>query len=287
MITDMTPKRFRRWWPALGWLAFVCSMIVFATMAFVPTTWTTHRPSETSHFDLETVTVVRKELVLLLNIGFFSAIAVLLGIVAITIRRGTALLSGIALSAVFLAPVAPVVGFFRQGPPWVIYSVIRDEDGETYCFAESSFLQGQTLVLGRLRSKTPWSRTYEVLVVTNGDSPRSYLRIVRPAGAEEKYGQLYLTDDGMLLGVRYKNFCFFAYDLRSGKPHDYGAVEELSPFLTIDKDAGLHEPDVANLKATIELKEKGNSTADALRKGLYHPNPRVREVSSQLLERIR
>lgn len=273
----------RLWLTVLGWIAIGLSMIVFAGMAFLRTSWDTYQLASDKPYDLETVTVVRPEWVVLLNASFALAIVVLFGVGVVAFCQRKSLLSGLAFASISLAPVAIFTAFLREGPPWQIHNEIRDQDGTCYCFAESSFLQGQSLMLGRLRSGTRWTRTYDVLVETNGDSPRSYLRIVRPSGAEEKYGQLYLTDDGWLLGLRSENRCFFAYDTKRQLPYGHTEVEELSPFLALGQASELHEPDVVDLTARMGGKELRVSTADSVRKGLDHPNPRVRAISSQLL----
>ncbi|MHC4179113.1 MAG: hypothetical protein ACYSWU_16490 [Planctomycetota bacterium] len=66
----------------------------------------------------------------------------------------------------------------------------------------------------------------------NGDSPRSWASLIRPDKCSDKYGQLYLCND-FLIGVRYDNRCFLAYDLRNKQAYGHGKIETLSPFVCL------------------------------------------------------
>ena len=280
----METRRRRRWLTVLDWIAIAISIITFGIIALLPQSSVTYNPTNPEEYNLETVTVVHPELLQsLAGCGWVSFFA-LLALAVIAFCRHRYVHTLLLILTAGLGPVAVIATFVLYPAPWQIHNEIRDQDGTCYCFAESSFLQGQQLMLGRMRSETRWTRTYDVLVETAGDSPRSYLRIVRPAGAEEKYGQLYLTEEGWLLGLRSENRCFFAYDLRSNKAHGYGEVEKLSPFLALAPTTELHEPDVADLKSKMGAKVVGVPTDESLRKGLDHPNPHVRSLAAQLVE---
>lgn len=71
------------------------------------------------------------------------------------------------------------------------------------------------MAIGRVRERTWLVDRFDVLATTNGDFPRVYLHIVRPDGSQEGYGQLYLSKDNWLVGVRYENRMFLAYNLNS------------------------------------------------------------------------
>ena len=73
---------------------------------------------------------------------------------------------------------------------------------------------------------------YRILVDTNGDSPRSWASIIRPDGSTDEYGQLYFKN-GYLLGVRYDNRCYLAYELASSTPYGHGDIESISPFICL------------------------------------------------------
>lgn len=186
--------------------------------------------------------------------------------------------------------------FFRG---WTKEAELVGPDGYVYSFMDFSFLQGQTMKLVRERSNQARG-TYEELGSTNGDSPRSWASVIRPKGVpDDDYGQLYLSSDGTILGIRYDNHCYFAYDTKSGKFSGHGDIESLSPFLLIESNTQLHEADILAtiLKAveTSDFYEKnpkwqqhysmpGCPKKENLLKGLEHPNERVRELSKQLLE---
>src|SRR5262249_23592679 len=151
---------------------------------------------------------------------FWLALVCLLALVGVSILgtiKGRFPVAATALVLALFCPISCVFSFLRNPAPWAIQREIQSPEQETYLFVESSFLQGQTLVLARLRVETFFTRTMDVLVETNGDSPRSFLRIVRPAGAEDNYGQLYVTPGRFLLGLRTENRCFMAYDLNARK----------------------------------------------------------------------
>jgi hypothetical protein len=127
--------------------------------------------------------------------------------------------------------------------PWTTHGEITTEDGRTFVFCDSSFLQGQVMAIAEIVAKDSLKTTYRVLVDNNGDSPRSWASVVRPAGALDEYGQLYLNN-GLLIGVRYDNKCFLAYDIAKSKPYGHGDVELLSPFVCLSASDVLNEVDV-------------------------------------------
>jgi hypothetical protein len=135
-----------------------------------------------------------------------------------------------------------------------------------------------------VKSETAFTLTVHPLAVTQGDSPRSYLRVVRPAGCVDGYGQVLLTDTGWVLGLRSDNRCFFAYDRNTGQAHGYGGIEQLSPFLALTDTDELHEPDVVRVAETMaKMNQMGAPTPEALRGALEHKNPHVRRAAAQLL----
>jgi hypothetical protein len=118
---------------------------------------------------------------------------------------------------------------FNNLAPWTTHGEITTDDGKTFVFCDSSFLQGQTMAIAEISSKDNLRITYRVLVDNIGDSPRSWASVVRPDGSTDEYGQLYLKD-GILIGVRYDNKCYLAYDLGKNKAYGHGDIELLSPF---------------------------------------------------------
>lgn len=260
------------------------SVFLFVIFAFMPRHWETTRatPRPDGHH-VDAITVLQPWFTNLFNLIWLGCLTGLLALGVTCAIRRFLVLAVAAFAAALLGPFACVVSFAHDPAPWQIHNELKASDGATFCFAESSFLQGQRMVLGRLSTYTNFTRTFEALVVTNGDNPRSYLRIVRPAGATDEYGQLILTQDNWLLGMRSENRCFFAYDLGGSRAYGHGDVETLSPFMPLDKDAAPDEDDVALLKQAWIAGELGSPTPAAVRGGLDHPNSRVRTIASELL----
>ncbi len=279
-MKDARPAR-ARWITAV---AVGFAVVTWALIAFLPWSWVVYAaPDAELRHQLVSVTVLRPEVCEAMNIaglGCFITLVVLA--ISNAIRRDTNR-AAVAVGVAVLGPVAAVVSFVREPAPWRIYGEARAEDGTTYCFAESSFLQGQMLILARVRTETVFTRTLDPLTTTNGDIPRSYLRIVRPAGCTDGYGQVRLTESGWVLGLRSDNRCFFAYDRNTGQVHGNTAVEQLSPFLALTDTDELHEPDVASIASAMAKSQRGALTPEALREALGHTNPHVREAAAQLL----
>lgn len=127
--------------------------------------------------------------------------------------------------------------------PWTIHGDLTTDDGRTFVFCDSSFLQGQVMAIAEIAGRDALKTTYRVLVDNNGDSPRSWASVIRTEGASDKYGQLYFKD-GLLIGVRYENRCYLAYDLAKRKRYGHGDVETLSPFVCLSDSDVLNRADV-------------------------------------------
>lgn len=126
----------------------------------------------------------------------------------------------------------------------------------------------------------------KVLGTNNGDSPRSWASVIRPAYHQETYGQLYLTDQQMLVGVRSGNKCYLAYDVSSGKFYGHGEIETVSPFISLGKNDALDLDDIDTIRKRIKEQEPGTAghpRTDSLKIGRMHPNPIVKEVAENLL----
>ena len=160
----------------------------------------------------------------------------------------------------------PLSTFFHMAvnlAPWTIHGQVQTPDGKRYAFCDSSFLQGQTMAIAEVEHVAWHSTTYRVMVVTNGDDPRSWASIIRPAGSPDSYGQLYLCNN-FLIGVRYDNRCFLAYDLQNSQAHGHGAIESLPPFICLQP---ADEPNPADLERTC--KQISDRTAYCLGDGGY------------------
>lgn len=194
------------------------------------------------------------------------------------------------LLAMFAFPAAGVYRYFENFVPWTVHGRVTDSAGVEYVFCDSSFLQGQMMSLARVAAENPLYVRLEALGTTNGDSPRSWASLIRPAGAVDGYGQLYLTDDERVIGLRYGGQCYMAYDVPAGKFSGHGEIEALSPFVLLSATDALHEPDVvALLKVLAEQGPglPGYPQRGAVEAGLTHVNPRVRELAARVLEGMR
>lgn len=200
-------------------------------------------------------------------------------------------------------PFTGCARFLRNPAPWVQYGALDHPNGQRYAFLNSSFMQGQLLVIARIESTHWYGTRYTGLVLTNGDSPRYYISIVRPNDqATGSYGQLLLTPDERILAVRSSNRVYMAYDPHTGKRWAHGDIYTLSPFVALDADAVPSEGDIdltlAAMRESLRREQAGNvSNADViehepisgvpavplLQQAEQHPNPAVRGAAQRLL----
>lgn len=259
---------------------------VWSVYGFLPRSWAVYSvPDAELRQHLVSVTVLRPEVCAAMNIAGLGCL-ISLGVLFVwCLFRRAGVQAALAVCVAGLGPVAVVVALIVDSAQWQIHGEARTADGTTYCYAESSgYLHADTLILTRVQSETLFTRTLDPLVATQGDSPRSFLRIVRPAGCADEYGQVRLTESGWVLGLRSENRCFFAYDRNTGQAHGYGAVEQLSPFVELTDTDEMHEPDVASIASAMAARRQmGAPTKDALREALGHANPHVRKAAAQLL----
>lgn len=276
-------SRWKRILVKVAWACIFCSLLLFAGCAFVPQSRERWIETPKRH-ELVSLTVLRDESKTTLIFGVPVAILslVCVGVVAAKSRRP--LLGCCAFAAIASAFPAVFFAFVSDPAPYQVGPATLADDGRTYHFAESSFLQGQTLVVVRFRDENVFYRNYDALVRTAGDSPQSYLKVVRPAEYQKVPGGLTRNGDWIVY-LRYKNHAFAAYDLRSGEGHGYGSeeIESLSPFLILGEDDELEPKDTADLMNQKANPGMGYPHADALRSGLLHRNPRVRVFAQQLL----
>jgi hypothetical protein len=107
-----------------------------------------------------------------------------------------------------------------------------------------------------------------------------------PASEFHGYGQLYLTEQQMLVGVRHDNQCYLVYDLPNEKFIGHGDIEAISPFICLNATDTLNPEDIAAIHKTLVQETPGTPGyphRDAIASGLEHPNPRVKELATQLL----
>lgn len=191
--------------------------------------------------------------------------------------------------------VSPISCGSRMGAnlaPWQTFDAIETA-GAVYRFMDSSFMQGQTMALAVDTHENIFFTRRNVIGITNGDSPRSYLLIVRrDADAHEGYGQLYPSPDNVIVGVRSQNKAYFAYDTTQDSFYGHGPVENLSPFILIDEHAALHDSDVRVILSVMRDTAPppgydnimGVPRKDALENELCHPNAAVRTAAKKMIE---
>jgi len=168
--------------------------------------------------------------------------------------------------------------------PWLEFGSVIDSKDNKYSFLDSSFLQGQTLAIGKMQWDNIFVRKYQILVSTNGDSPRSYIFVVRPEGAKNSYGQMYFANNEWLLGIRSSNELYMAYNLKSGKAYGHTEIGGVSPFLMINRDTKINKGDYSPgsyltdyVNKDIQLKQ--------IRHALNHPNADIRCLAGQIIKK--
>lgn len=232
---------------------------------------------------IESITIVRNY-ALIHFVAFASALILLsLALVSLYFKK-LPFRPALWLLPLVLYPISFTKSVVSNLGPWTYHGTAEDPSGNIYRFLDSSFLQGQMMVIGRLKERNMFTDKFDVLAETNGDYPRRYLHIVRPADAQEGYGLLYLTADNWLVGLRYENRMFLAYDLNSHKPFERDDVLDLSPFLLIDQNTQLHQADSEQLLGVGIGENVGQPRRNAVVASLQHGNPSVRTLASKLLE---
>lgn len=202
------------------------------------------------------------------------------GIVALARRLwalGAVLLAG--LFALFCAwVVVTVLTVFDA--PWLVVDQCKGPDGKQYAYLYYGVLQAQRLVLARQSSQDGWHTTYEVLGETNGDSPRSWTAVVRPADCDGGEGRLLAGPDGWLVGLRYDNRCYFAYEVRTGKYLAREGVKEISPLILIGADTKPLGRDVKAILAGGEMVpgKSGLGVAELRAEAARHSNTKIRKL---------
>lgn len=192
------------------------------------------------------------------------------------------------LIGLILYPCCLIWHTVKNVAEWTTHGEVTTDDGRTFVFCNSSFMMGQTMAIAEIPNKDKLKLTGRVLVSNNGDWPRSWASVVRPHGSADEYGQLYLKD-GMLIGIRYENKCYLAYDLGKNKAYGHGAIELISPFVCLS--AG-DIPNKIDIERTCEHIAKIASiceTSDDIRRTQVFLNgepipgcPPIRELRSAL-----
>jgi hypothetical protein len=210
-----------------------------------------------------------------------------LGIVAFSRKRRV--LGALAV----LAPLVtlPAWGFallLAYALQWSTISAVTTPNGQTYCFLYTSFLQAQEMALARSTADLGVCRVVRVLGENNGDWPTSWAWMIRPEGSDDKFGRLFVTDSGMIVGIGENDKAYLAYDPASNRFYGHSDVESLSPFLLIGPATKMRHDDI---EALLKFEEERKDTSDgpgvireaALRRALKHRNPGVSQLAGSIL----
>lgn len=276
----------KRW--SIGFYVF--AVVLFATWADCATNYSTVGESIDHGWDIVSITIRTS---LIPNLLYWASAAVALSLFVLALlgyRWPVVRFPAVAFLLLVVAyPCAWRARWLSSDGfgVWTIYGRIAQPDGGDFVFCDSSFLQGQTMALGRIESESAFGTKIRAFGSTNGDSPRSWASVVRPADPMGGYGQLYLTHDQRLVGVRFENHSYLVFDLANDRFVGREDIEAISPFLCLDADDRLHEPDVEAVRQAIRTTEPGSNGRphrEALEAGLDHPNPAVRALAAEWLE---
>jgi hypothetical protein len=280
---------------AIAWVAYGSSLLIFLSLAFVPQSWVTEHD-----WQLQTITIVNPSIIRIQWILALSCfvLLLLLGVLGLTVKK---------FSAAWVALLIAMVGFpascgksiTNNLGPWTTEAELNGPDNQTYYFMDSSFMQGQTMAIARLKEHTWFTRHMEVLGTTNGDNPRSWASVIRPAGVPvADYGQLYLSSDKtMLIGIRSGFACYMSYSFQSNhfrgnSDEDNDDIKGISPFILIGEDMEMNAADVKEItdllnSHTTNNNNNGYPRLNVLEADLNHPNIKVRSLARELMGIIR
>ena len=253
------PQSKRYWlWTVLAYSAAIALFLLYGNLEI-------SRSIYDDEFNLTSIESLDPLVQNLVGWSAFGAFLLLLVISSVSFKTNwprwpaIGLLIGLALY-----PYCVLEHIFKNLAPWTTHGQITTDDGTTFVFCDSSFLQGQTMAIAEISSKDNLKTTFRVLVDNNGDSPRSWASVVRPERSTDEYGQLYLKDD-FLIGVRYENKCYLAYDLKNNKAYGHGEIELLSPFVCLSANDVPNEIDIQQICDHITEHARFCETTDDIR----------------------
>jgi len=275
------------------------SFPVFLSLAFIPHSWSTRNEVSAP---VQTITIVHPSVSHTILVLALCSFVLLLAIGIFGFKRKKFLGPGVAcLLALVVFPASCGKSVVNNLAEWTTEAEIKGPDGRTYYFLDSSFLQGQTMAIARLKERTTFTKRMEVLGTTNGDEPRSWASVIRPAGTRVKdYGQLYLSPDkSILIGLRNDFKCYMSYDWQKDKflgnsDEESDDIKGISPFVLIGSNTEMNSSDVKevtdHVKSCAQNKNShcnGYPKLPVLEKASRDPNPRVRVVAKELMEIIK
>ncbi len=189
-------------------------------------------------------------------------------------------------SLLLLSPVFFLIYLGTRGwePTWLKGDTITGPDGYTYCLLhESGLMQDPSVKLIRTKDIKA-EDTFEEL--GQNCLEFSWLSIIRPANrVKDNQSQLYMTSTNTIVAIPYFNKAVFAYSINENHCYGSGEIDTQSPFMLIEKDTPLYEPDIfALILCAAKNWPPGCPRLDKLQEGLTHPNPEVNKLSKWLLE---
>lgn len=201
--------------------------------------------------DLKYIHIMNEKLVWILPRIMFGVAMGLVGLSLISFWTRWLRFPGIGLVVgLVFYPCCFVGHSIKNLEPWTIHGQLTSEDGNVWAFCDSGFLQGQTMVLAVKEGQDTVRTTFRVMALAHGDSPRIWASILRDQAAKDDYGQIY-QKNGMIIGVRYENRCYLAYDLRQGQTVGKMEIEKLSPFVGLSDTDSLFPGDLDRTRDRI------------------------------------
>ena len=284
----------------------IVSLLFFVANALILESWYTLNTANYKQ-DYDTITILNpiiKEAIFWISVACFVAL-LYIGRKKHGNKR-TPLASLCLVIALVGFPLSCSIDTASNVTAWQVQSELTYKVGEKYYFMDYSFLQAQHMAITRRVNETMFTLGTKVVGTNNGDSPRSWASVIRPANKlKEGGGQLYISDHGLLVGFRYDNRCYLAYDMLADKFYGHGDIENLSPFVLIGPNDLLYEPDVDALlyeaRRQVQMLEESMTASSAavfltgkegpgypsintLKAELSHENKEVRKLAKRLID---
>ena len=201
--------------------------------------------------ELTTITVAKTQASNVVTYVLMGSLLAVLFLSASASRRKRRLVSALGVVGVVAAVGVWAFGAVQRfwDPPWYVVGQVQAVDGNDYAYLEYNMLQAQRLVIGVKQSEVGVRTTYKVLGETNSDSPRSWVAVVRPAECGGSAGRLLQSPDGWLVGLRYANACYFAYNPATGEYLAHDDVAKISPLILMGPGSVPLEADVREILA--------------------------------------
>jgi hypothetical protein len=172
-------------------------------------------------------------------------------------------------------------------PSFAVLDRATAPDGQEFAFLYFGVMQGQQMVLAQPVGSNAFRSVYRVLGENNGDWPRSWASVIRPAGPPTQTNRhLHFGPDGLVLVIVPPNQCFLAYDARSREFWGHGPIEGLSPFVLLGENTSVHEDDVISTRGHLQTAHPdavGVPRRSTLVAGTRHANPIVRALAAEWL----